>query len=199
MASCRLPGKSENVTGYRVGGGRPVTKQRMLEAVDRTIANARDVLRVRQRVILVTYVSAHGWTGADGRAYLLPSDADANVPSTWIAYEDFLAPIRRFLAEPRTPSPFTNPDGANQSRLAVVIFDTCQTARYSEIDRRTAIPSLAQPGLIVVQATSRTGRSAWHWTGTMESEKNITIQSERNGGAFRRLREPSADRESSRA
>ncbi len=178
IVSFRYPGRPENVRAYRVGGGKPVTKQRILEALDRTIASARDVLRVQQRVVLVAYVSAHGWIGADNRAYLLPSDADADDPSTWIAYEDFIAPINRFLAEPREASRFADPGGADQSRLAIVIFDACQTARYPEVKDLMAAGDLAQRGLIVVQSTSP-GRYAWHWTGTLESRKNITIQRER--------------------
>jgi WD40 repeat protein len=180
MSSFRAAKSPENSTVYYVGSGKPVTRQRILDSLSRSIANAARTLELQHRVVFVAYVSAHGWIGPDGRQYLLPADADSDDPTTWISYEEFLQPIRAFLANENKDSPFYDPFRGDMGRLAIVIFDTCQVARSGELQQISA-PDLSQRGLLVVQATSP-GRYAWHWTGTLTTTGNTTIEKESRWG-----------------
>jgi hypothetical protein len=178
MTDSQVKGQPAGVTVHQVGKGVPVTKQRILGALSGTIANARSVLETQGRVMLITYVSAHGWTGRDGRPYLLPADADSDDPATWISYDEVLRPFYEFGAEVEAAAPA---DGDTRA-LAIVILDTCQIQRYQGSEQPA--PSrhdLSRPGVIVVQSTSP-GRYAWHWTQTYTSDKTVSVDKETRWG-----------------
>jgi WD40 repeat protein len=165
---------------YYVGSGDPVTRTRIFESLSGSIAKAKRALKLHHRVILVVYVAAHGWIGPDGKQYLLPSDADADDPKTWISYGEFLQPIREFLAAENNASPSGDESANNMSKLALVVFDTCQVARLNE-SGSFPVPDLSQRNLWVIQSTSP-GRYAWHWTATQASKENITVDKETRWG-----------------
>ncbi len=180
MAVQRKDNSPEESAVYYVGSGQPVTRKRILDALSRSIAKASRILETQKRVVLVTYVAAHGWIGSDGRQYLLPSDADASDSNTWISYDEFLQPIRAFLANENKESPYYDPIRGDMSRLAVVIFDTCQVTRAGEVPK-VATSDLSQRNLMVVQSTSP-GRYSWHWTATVSTTGNTTIEKESRWG-----------------
>jgi hypothetical protein len=177
MTASLAKGQRDGVTTYQVGTGAPVTKQRILGALSGTVANARTVLEAQGRVLLVTYVSAHGWSGRDGRPYLLPADADSDDPATWISYEEVLRPFYEFGAEVAAAVP------AEDTRaLVIVILDTCQIQRYQGSEQPTwSQQDLSRPGVIVVQSTSP-GRYAWHWTQMYTRDKTVSVERETRWG-----------------
>lgn len=153
----------------QMGRGEPVTRKRIFDALSSSIEKAEHTAGEQETAMLVVYIAAHGWIGWDGRQYLLSSDADASNPSTWIAYEDFLKPIRDFLASP------THAGGRDYDphKGAIVIFDTCQILLGSS--RKTpAVSSEESPiNLTVIESTSP-GQYAWHWTGNLNSTESTT-------------------------
>jgi hypothetical protein len=181
MSYFRPVNSTEKDSVYYVGSGKSVTRQRILDSLSQAIEKARRVLEIQRRVVFVVYVSAHGWLGPDGRPYLLPADADADDPKTWISYEEFLQPIYAFLAQENKIGPFFDPVRGDLSRVGIVIFDTCQFPRSGELDKVPATPDLSRLGLVVVQATSP-GRYAWHWTESLTSKGNITVEKETRWG-----------------
>ncbi len=153
----------------RLGRGEPVTRERIFGALSDAIQKAERTRQEQEAALLVVYVAAHGWIGPDGRQYLLPSDADASNPSTWIAYEDFLSPIKDFLTS-RSP---TGERDLKPQRGAIVIFDTCQIFLASS--QESAVVSSADDplNLTVIESTSP-GQYAWHWTGRLNSTELTT-------------------------
>jgi hypothetical protein len=182
MTSYLAPGKSTDAETDHIGQGMPVTRQRILAAARDTLLTCRNVLAVEHRVVLIVYVSAHGWVGPDGRPYLLPADADGKDPQTWISYEDFLQPIYTFLAEPNEDHTFAvDAERGDMRKLVLVILDTCQVAREGDQDQVRSSQDLSRRQVIVVQATSP-GRYAWHWTATLHSEGNVKVIQEHRWG-----------------
>ena len=157
----------DNPTYLRLGRGEPVTRRRIFSALSDAVERAEQATRLQQGAVLVVYVAAHGWIGTDGRQYFLPADADASNPATWIAFDDFLTPIKAFLAASSTAGS-ENPD-----RAAVVIFDTCQTRLGSSQSTPVASSGVDPAGLFLIEATSP-GQYAWHWTGTLNSTESTT-------------------------
>ena len=162
------PDGSEDPNFLQLGRGEPVTRQRIFTALTAAIEKAQQTEALRQNAVLIVYVAAHGWIGTDGRQYFLPADADKSNPNTWIAFDDFLSPIKEFL---RAPSALNNGDGPDKA--AIVIFDTCQTRLGSPESARSVSSTDAPKNLIVVEATSP-GQYAWHWTGNLESTEMTT-------------------------
>jgi hypothetical protein len=155
----------------RVGSGKPVTRERVFNALHQIIRSA-EVGSAGAGAVLVVYVAAHGWLGPDGRKYFLPSDAVASEPGTWIGFDEFLKPIRDFV------SVFA------PNRAAIVVFDTCQV-RLGSAAQSGNDPLKGPEGLVVIESTSP-GEYAWHWTGHMDSSVTRTTvkkkwRSTRNG------------------
>jgi WD40 repeat protein len=163
-------------TTYQVGTGAPVSKQRIVGALSGTVANARTVLEAQGRVLLVTYVSAHGWSGRDGRPYLLPADADSDDPVAWISYEEFLRPFYEFGAEVAAV-----PADTGTRALVIVILDTCQIQRYQNSGPTRPQQDLSRPGVIVVESTSP-GQYAWHWTQMYTRNTTVSVERETRWG-----------------
>ena len=58
----------------------PTTRSHLIAQLDDALLRADAVATTQGQVLFVFYMSAHGWIGADGRTYLLPSDADYDQP-----------------------------------------------------------------------------------------------------------------------
>jgi WD40 repeat protein len=165
-------GNTDDPSFLRLGSGEPVTRGKIFAALSAAIQKAEQTARLQEQALLVVYVAAHGWIGPDGRQYLLPSDADASNPSTWIAYEDFLHPIKDFLTSDSPTGRVLDP-----KKGAIVIFDTCQIFLGSS--QKTPVMSTADDpiNLTVIESTSP-GQYAWHWTGNLKStELTTTVKS----------------------
>lgn len=139
-------------SGYQVGGGGPVNRQRILASLDEQIAAAEALLARDGRVFLVVYIVAHGELTPDGRAWILPADAAAGDATTWIDYDRIADPVRRFLERARASK------GADAAR-ALLIFDACQRGGGGANPKT---PLAAAPGLVIVESASP-GQYAWHW------------------------------------
>jgi len=152
-----------------LGRGEPVTRERIFSTLRTAIQKAKNTAPSQRATILVVYVAAHGWIGPDGRKYLLPSDADASNPGTWIAYDDLLAPIATYLTLPSS----SGARAFNPKRGAIVIFDTCQTPLESA--QKTPVVTSAEnlDNLTVIESTSP-GEPAWHWTGNVHATDYTT-------------------------
>jgi WD40 repeat protein len=160
LAPSESPTPRDEPSALRVGKGKPVTRERVFDELQKTIRRSEASTGENQTALLVVYVAAHGWLGPDGRTYFLPSDADAEQPNTWIAYEEFLKPIKDFVSA----SPL--------SRGAVVVFDTCQVP-LGTAAKPTAAPGQLPEYLLVIESTSP-NQYAWHWTGHMDSSERVT-------------------------
>lgn len=166
------PNASSNDTDdpsfLRLGSGEPVTRERIFSRISAAVQKAEQTAREQEQTLLVVYVAAHGWIGPDGRQYLLPSDADESNPSTWIAYEDFLHPIKDFLTTPSATGRVLDP-----KKGAIVIFDTCQIFHGSS-QKTSVVSTVDDPiNLTVIESTSP-GQYAWHWTGNLNSTELTT-------------------------
>lgn len=153
-----------------LGRGEPVTRARIFSALKTAIQKAEQTAHSSgEATILVVYVAAHGWIGPDGRKYLLPSDADASNPGTWIAYDDLLGPVETYLTSPSTGGGRV----FNPKRGATVIFDTCQTRLESA--QKTPVVTSAEnlDNLTVIESTSP-GEYAWQWTGNFTAYESTT-------------------------
>ena len=154
----------QQTLGYSFSGD-AVNRRQVMEALDSAIAMA-EKKRVQQgQVLLVVYVSAHGWLDADGEPNLLPSDAAADQPASWIRYREITDRLQSFLARN---------EGAADRRV-IAFFDTCQVPHV-----RNA-PGLALPpppaGMTLVTSTSP-GQYAWHWTGATDISYSQQVVSE---------------------
>lgn len=132
----------------------PTTRSHLIAQLDDALARAEAVAQTQGRVLFVFYMSAHGWIGADGRTYLLPSNADYERPSTWIDQQEIMGRAKDFLARSRT-------DG--RVRRAALVFDNCRNARGDMPQRMAAGAPRSLVNAVVAESTSP-GNYAWHWT-----------------------------------
>jgi WD40 repeat protein len=158
-------------TGSMRFSERPVTKARIKESIEKTLKSASRTQERYGRVLVVLYISAHGWLGQDGRPYLLPADAMGRDPATWIAYEDILSTLDRFINKDGVPSPH---------RRAIVVFDTCQIQAV-KTNRQTFTYPEAPEGVTVIFSTSP-GQYAWHWSSLIKISKDIKVMEETRWG-----------------
>lgn len=178
---CSAPVLSGGEHVRQAGTGEHITRKRVLSAVAHAVETARTMLQERHTVALVIYISAHGLVGLDRAAYLLPADADAKDPGTWVSYSQVLEPVRQFLSD-------LGP-GERKNAAAVVIFDTCQF--YNESTPPSEIhPPDPQHGLVIVESASP-GQYAWHWilASSVTKQPSQTIRGrpkpDRSGGDSR--------------
>jgi len=164
------PDDSDDPRFLQLGRGEPVTRQRIFSALTAAIERAEQTAALQQNAVLVVYVAAHGWIGTDGRQYFLPADANSSNAGTWIAFDDFLSPIKAFLTVPSRD----RSDGPD--RAAVVIFDTCQT-RLGSSQTTPTVSSTDEPINLFVIETTSPGQYAWHWTGNLESTEFTSTDS----------------------
>lgn len=176
----RSKGANKDASLYRFGSGQLVTRDQIFKSLSHSIQQADAEAALHDRVLLVIYVAAHGWTAEDGRAYFLPADADANKPNTWISYEDFLKPVQDFVARDSDAHSPSSDSVVQRQKNAIVILDTCQIARNGEL-RPSKLRRLARPGLMILEGTSP-GRYAWHWTATFESQGFTKVEKEARWG-----------------
>jgi caspase domain-containing protein len=165
-------GKDENVRWSVVRDAEPTTRKNLLDKLVGALDRAEDTAKQKGSVVFIFYISAHGWIGTDGRSYILPSDADYDVPATWIDHQEVLAKVSAFLAHSRM-------DGL--SRKAVVVFDTCRNARGDLPERLAVGAPRALSSAFVVESTSP-GSYAWHWTLQSETREDIEVLSESRWG-----------------
>lgn len=154
-----------------LGEGQLITKERIFRSLEAIIKRAQRSYSREFSVRLIVYISAHGWIGKDGNKYIIPADASADDPTSWIAYEELLSPISEFIAD----------QAPNMFKQAVVIFDTCQIRRYSNAVAIETPEYVYPPEVIIVNAASP-GQYAWHWTATKKVERNIKVISETRWG-----------------
>lgn len=174
------PSKVVSTMGYGSGGtSEPVSRARIERAITDAIAQAEATQGARGRVQLVIYVAAHGVLGEDGEPYVLPADAAANDPATWIAYRSILASVRAFLARNVPGEP---------TRTALVIFDTCQVRK----GHGTPVSLAATPGLMIVQSAAP-GEYAWHWTASNVMDQHVEVVRETRLGVGLGPRQPRGD------
>ncbi len=148
---------------------KPVDKNRMLAAIHDAINEARKSFLENGRVLLIIYISAHGQIWHDGQPYILPSDAVAKDPTTWLAYRDIIATTRKFLEE----------GGKQPNKHAIVFLDTCQTNVSETSSLRPARFRIPQ-GMTLVQSASP-GQYAWHWTSATKEQGTINKEEKRWG------------------
>ncbi len=141
-----------------IGEGKPVSRIRIEEAMIQLIDMAEETMSERGQVMLVFYISAHGWIGPDGKSYILPADADYDDPDTWMSLEAIFEPISNFLSDGEKDT--TN-------RRAIVIVDSCQNSR-SDAPLSLQIPSFDSKGKGYFIVTTSPGEYAWHWTASMQ-------------------------------
>jgi WD40 repeat protein len=136
------------------GTGEHITRARLLSAVANAVESAKTMLNERHTAILFMYISSHGLIGSDGAPYVLPADADANKPDTWVSFSQVLEPILRFMSHLQTDE--------KERFASIVIFDTCESFQtgVSPADLRSPKP---QQHLIIVESAAP-GQYAWHWT-----------------------------------
>ena len=149
---------------------KPVNKDRMLNAINDAIDEAQKSFIENGRVLLIIYISAHGQIWDDGQPYILPSDAVAKDPTTWIAYSDIIEKTRRFL-EGR---------GQQLNKHAVVFIDSCQK-NVSENSTLSSVSIRVPQGMTLVQSVSP-GQYAWHWTAGSHEEGTIDVEEEKRWG-----------------
>lgn len=161
------------------GEGKPVTKTRILAALSDTLTQASEAVSSDAALLLFIYVSAHGVTGPDGHPYLLPADANAQDPSTWISYEQFLEPIYGFMERQNQ----VHRDSEDTGPAAIIILDTCQDQNGLGTGVKTprTPADLSRPGIIVVEGTAP-GKYAWYWEATSETTGVATVESEHRFG-----------------
>lgn len=142
------------------GDGQAMTRQRLLGRVRGIVDRARDVADATGGVLLVIYVCSHGIIDAEGRPRLIPSDATATDPRSWIGFDEILAPVFDLVG--RGPNP-------DQARQAIVFFDCCQrvdAAAPSSVRLSDTLPE-PPPGVALVAAVSP-GQWAWHFASKMK-------------------------------
>lgn len=147
-----------------LGEGQLITKDRIFRSLEDIIQRAEKRYSEEDEVRLIIYISAHGWIGKDGNKYIIPADANADDSTSWIAYEELLAPIYEFIAN-RAPNKF---------KQAVVIFDACQIQRYNNVTVTENPKNMYPPEVIVVNAASP-GQYVWHWTRNQKIEKSVKV------------------------
>ena len=158
-----LPGEWEYVRNSQA-----TTHQRLLDSIEQSLERAEAVAQERGSVVFILYVSAHGRLGADGRAYVMPSDADKDAPQTWLDQQQVLSKAAAFLARSRS-------DG--RSRKAVLVFDICRVPQGELPEKLTVGVPRAIPNAFVVESTSP-GSYAWHWTMESETHEELNVDSE---------------------
>ncbi len=151
--------------------GNIVTKKDIQKAISQAVSDAQQILYDKGEVLLLFYFSAHGWLGAEGSPFLLPGDADADDPNTWLAYQDIINSIEIL---------FKNNPNYSANVRAIIIFDTCQilaAKNFSVMDSEIHIPL----GVTIMQSTSP-GQYAWHWTAETKMEYHKEVISETRWG-----------------
>lgn len=136
----------------------PVTRERIAETLEKTLAAGETLHTEHGRVLLVIYVAAHGWIHSDGEAYVVPADGDANAPETWISYRSLIGAAADFVG-----------GDLDAGRRALVVLDACQFERHEGVSHD---PVPAPPGVLVVRAAAP-GQYAWHWTSTSTATQEI--------------------------
>lgn len=165
-------GSNQEITWSYIRDAEPTTRKNLLDKTLDALGRAEEMAQKNGSVVFIFYISAHGWIGADGRSYVLPSDADFNIPTTWIDQQEILELTGKFLSRSKS-------DGLN--RKAIVVFDTCRSARGVLPDRLAVGASKALQNAFVVETTSP-GSYAWHWTMNTETKGNIEVTSESRWG-----------------
>ncbi|HME44996.1 MAG TPA: hypothetical protein VKF36_18025 [Syntrophorhabdales bacterium] len=146
---------------------KPVSKARILSNIANAINEAQDSFEWNGRVLLIIYISAHGRLGNDGQPYILPYDAVAEDPKTWIAYRDIIEKVRSFLQKAGRQE---------MNKHAVVVLDTCQTQSPNK-HLLQAIDLPVPPGMTLVQSASP-GQYAWHWQGQFIEGEYVEMEKE---------------------
>ena len=131
------------------GDNRLISRQKIEDEVRRALQDMAAGAGGDDVRTALFYFSAHGTLGSDGALYLIPADATARDPSTWLKVDDLLAPIYAFAAEGGNPG---------MKRRILAIVDICQKGGA------TAAAALAPPprGVAVIQSSSP-GQYAWHF------------------------------------
>ena len=132
------PPKSSPVTTYA----------NVIDSLNLWLSIAERTHKHNGSVMLILYISAHGWIGADGQPVVLPGDADKSKPNSWIPYQQIIRKVEDFV-------------GNDGTKHALLILDTCQNA---VVDGKVPVfrPQSHSPYVTVVQSTSP-GQYAWHW------------------------------------
>ena len=144
------------------GDNRLVSRQLIVDEVERALRDM-SVVAPGQVGTALFYFSAHGTLGPGGALYLIPADAQEQVPSTWLKVDDLLAPIYAFAAES---------GNADLMRRIVVILDVCQQG-----DAGGASPLAPPPrGVAIIQSASP-GQYAWHFASKARVVETVTPQS----------------------
>lgn len=152
---------------------RRTTRQGLIEELDRTLERAEAVAQSEGNVVFILYISAHGKLGADGQAYIVPSDAIEGDLGTWIDQRLVLDRMASFLYRSRL-------DG--RQRKAVVVFDICRVPQENAAPRLSAsVARLLPINAFVVESTSP-GSYAWHWTMNADTQKKVEVLSESRFG-----------------
>ena len=152
---------------------RRTTRQGLVEELDRTLERAEAVAQSEGNVVFILYISAHGKLGADGQAYIVPSDATESDPDTWINQRLVLERMASFLYRSRL-------DG--RQRKAVVVFDICRVSEKDVAPRLSASGARLLPiNAFVVESTSP-GSYAWHWTMEADTQKKVEVLTESRFG-----------------
>jgi hypothetical protein len=141
-----------------------------------TLARAEQVAQRSGVVVLVIYISAHGWIGPDGRSYILPSDAQYDDKRTWIGQEELFESIAQFLNRSKNDK---------NRRQAIVVFDTCQSARDDASAKNAStplVPSFMPTTNTYIVKTTSPGQYAWHWTADTEITGNVEVTSDERWG-----------------
>ena len=147
---------------------RPPTRTRQaVMNLQATFFQAEQAHKYNGSVMLILYVAAHGWIGADGKPVVLPGDAVESDSTSWIPYQWFVDQVDKFV-------------GTDGTRRAVIIFDTCQ--RLVAGERVGALgPQSASPYVTIVESASP-GQYAWHWRVESQFSSDRTVTSESRFG-----------------
>lgn len=144
-----------------VGEGKPVTKARLLDAIQHSLDQLGRRLDAGEPVTFVFYLAAHGMLGDDGTSYILPGDAVKGRPETWVSFDELLGVFYAFQSG-RQP---------DKRHPMLLILDTCRR-NASKVD----VPPLALPtppaGVTVVTSTSP-NQYAWHWFAKSSREEVV--------------------------
>lgn len=150
-----------------VRGAESTRRQGLLDSVDQALRRSENVALKDGSVVFLFYVSAHGKLGADGHAYIVPSDGRRDSPESWLDQREVLARIAAFLGRSHTDS---------RDRKAVIVFDICQRSSAPEPRQVSTGPLRGLWNAYVVESTSP-GSYAWHWQVETQTRRTKEVVS----------------------
>ncbi len=147
------------------GDGEAMTRERVLSRVRGIVNRARQAAAAEGSVLLVIYLCSHGVIDANGRLWLIPSDASDTDSSSWLGFDEVLAPVFDLV---------NRGDNADQARQAIVFFDCCQRVAPGPARSMSLSDTLPDPppGVALVSSASP-GQWAWHFASKVRVVGNV--------------------------